>query len=158
MTESTSIVNTAPAAPVAAPPPPIRLTRKRRGDGRGRRAGARADVREIVGCAVPSDRARRSRGSAAGAQLRRRSSRPSRAAKRRATSTPTRSCSTSPRRSARLPICASSSKRQRRRSMPTKWLLRVSVDAPGKTSAPIDLTFGDAIAAHRSVTGSVARE
>ena len=33
----------------------------------------------------------------------------------------------------------------------TKWLLRVSVDAPGKTSAPIDLTFGDAIAAHRAV-------
>jgi hypothetical protein len=38
----------------------------------------------------------------------------------------------------------------------TKWLLRVSVDAPGKTSAPIDLTFGDAIAAHRPLTGSVA--
>jgi hypothetical protein len=36
-----------------------------------------------------------------------------------------------------------------------KWLLRVSVDAPGKTSAPIDLTFGDAIATHRSLTGSV---
>ncbi|MEA2342164.1 MAG: hypothetical protein QOF63_333 [Thermoanaerobaculia bacterium] len=39
---------------------------------------------------------------------------------------------------------------------PNKWLLRVSVDAPGKTSAPIDLTFGDAIAAHRPLTGSVA--
>ena len=38
----------------------------------------------------------------------------------------------------------------------TKWLLRVSVDAPGKTSTPIDLTFGDAIAAHRPLTGSVA--
>jgi hypothetical protein len=38
----------------------------------------------------------------------------------------------------------------------TKWLLRVSVDAPGKTSAPVDLTFGDAIAAHRALTGSVA--
>jgi hypothetical protein len=38
----------------------------------------------------------------------------------------------------------------------TKWLLRVSVDAPGKTSAPIDLTFGDAIATHRPLTGSVA--
>ena len=38
----------------------------------------------------------------------------------------------------------------------TKWLLRVSVDAPGKTSTPIDLTFGDAIAVHRSVIGSVA--
>lgn len=37
----------------------------------------------------------------------------------------------------------------------TKWLLRVSVDAPGKTSTPIDLTFGDAIAVHRSVIGSV---
>jgi hypothetical protein len=39
---------------------------------------------------------------------------------------------------------------------PNKWLLRVSVDAPGKTSAPIDLTFGDAIATHRALTGSVA--
>jgi hypothetical protein len=38
----------------------------------------------------------------------------------------------------------------------TKWLLRVSVDAPGKTSTPIDLTFGDAIAVHRPFTGSVA--
>jgi hypothetical protein len=38
----------------------------------------------------------------------------------------------------------------------TKWLLRVSVDAPGKTSAPIDLTFGDAVAVHRPFTGSVA--
>jgi hypothetical protein len=38
----------------------------------------------------------------------------------------------------------------------TKWLLRVSVDAPGKTSAPVDLTFGDAIASHRTLTGSVA--
>lgn len=38
----------------------------------------------------------------------------------------------------------------------TKWLLRVSVDAPGKTSTPIDLTFGDAVAVHRSVIGSVA--
>jgi hypothetical protein len=39
---------------------------------------------------------------------------------------------------------------------PSKWLLRVSVDAPGKTSTPIDLTFGDAIAAHRTLIGSVA--
>jgi hypothetical protein len=39
---------------------------------------------------------------------------------------------------------------------PNKWLLRVSVDAPGKTSTPIDLTFGDAVAVHRSVIGSVA--
>ena len=38
----------------------------------------------------------------------------------------------------------------------TKWLLRVSVDAPGKTSAPIDLTFRDVIAVHRSLVGSVA--
>ncbi|HEV7571486.1 MAG TPA: hypothetical protein VGQ21_08285 [Thermoanaerobaculia bacterium] len=38
----------------------------------------------------------------------------------------------------------------------TKWLLRVSVDAPGKTSAPIELTFGDAVAVHRPMTGSVA--
>jgi hypothetical protein len=38
----------------------------------------------------------------------------------------------------------------------SKWLLRVSVDAPRKTSAPIDLTFGDAISAHRPLTGSVA--
>lgn len=39
---------------------------------------------------------------------------------------------------------------------PNKYLLRVSVDAPGKTAAPVDLTFRDAIAAHRPVTGSVA--
>lgn len=37
----------------------------------------------------------------------------------------------------------------------TKWLLRVSVDAPGKTSTPIDLTFGDAVTVHRSMIGSV---
>jgi len=39
---------------------------------------------------------------------------------------------------------------------PSKWLLRVSIDAPGKTSAAIDLAFGDAIAAHRVLTGSLA--
>lgn len=38
----------------------------------------------------------------------------------------------------------------------TKWLLRVSVDAPDKTSTTVDLTFGDAVAVHRSVIGSVA--
>jgi hypothetical protein len=38
----------------------------------------------------------------------------------------------------------------------TKWLLRVSVDAPDKTSTRINLTFGDAIAAHRAVIGSVS--
>jgi hypothetical protein len=38
----------------------------------------------------------------------------------------------------------------------SKWLLRVSVDAPGKTSAAIDLSFGDALTAHRQLTGSVA--
>jgi hypothetical protein len=38
----------------------------------------------------------------------------------------------------------------------TKWLLRVSVDAPGTTSARIDLLFGDALAAHRPLTGSIA--
>jgi hypothetical protein len=38
----------------------------------------------------------------------------------------------------------------------TKSLLRVSVDAPGKTSTPIDLAFGDAIAGHRSVIGAIA--
>jgi len=38
----------------------------------------------------------------------------------------------------------------------TKWLLRVSVDAPDKTSTRINLTFGDAIAVHRSVIGSVS--
>ena len=32
----------------------------------------------------------------------------------------------------------------------------IVVDAPGKTSAPVDLTFGDAIAIHRSLVGSVA--
>jgi hypothetical protein len=39
---------------------------------------------------------------------------------------------------------------------PSKWLLRVSVDAPGKTSTPINLTFGDAITVHRTLIGSVA--
>jgi hypothetical protein len=38
----------------------------------------------------------------------------------------------------------------------TKWLLRVSVDAPPSTRAAITLTFGDAISANRAVTGSVA--
>src|SRR5437660_3138933 len=38
----------------------------------------------------------------------------------------------------------------------TKWLLRVSIDAPGKTSTPVDLTFGDAVAVHRSLTGSTS--
>ena len=38
----------------------------------------------------------------------------------------------------------------------SKWLLRVSVDAPGKTSAPIDLSFGEALTAHRQLAGSVA--
>jgi len=38
---------------------------------------------------------------------------------------------------------------------PNKWLLRVSVDAPGKTETAIDLTFGDAVAAHRPLTGSL---
>lgn len=36
----------------------------------------------------------------------------------------------------------------------TKWLLRVSVDAPAKTDTSIDLNFGDAVAVHRAVTGS----
>jgi hypothetical protein len=38
----------------------------------------------------------------------------------------------------------------------TKWLLRVSVDAPPSTRAAITLTFGDAISAHRALTGSIA--
>jgi hypothetical protein len=36
----------------------------------------------------------------------------------------------------------------------TKWILRVSVD--GTAGIPIDLTFGDAVISHRSVTGSPA--
>ena len=38
----------------------------------------------------------------------------------------------------------------------TKWLLRVSVDAPSSTSTEIALTFGDAVAAHRALTGAPA--
>ena len=38
----------------------------------------------------------------------------------------------------------------------TKWLLRVSVDAPYSTSTEIGLTFGDAVAAHRALTGAPA--
>jgi len=36
----------------------------------------------------------------------------------------------------------------------TKWLLRVSVDAPAGTSSTIDLKFGDAIATHHALAGS----
>jgi hypothetical protein len=38
----------------------------------------------------------------------------------------------------------------------TKWLLRVSVDAPGQTGTEIDLKFGDAVASHRAVAGSLS--
>ncbi len=38
----------------------------------------------------------------------------------------------------------------------TKWLLRVSVDAPATTSTAIDLEFGDAIASHHPLAGSPA--
>lgn len=38
----------------------------------------------------------------------------------------------------------------------TKWLLRVSVDAPAANGTPIDLQFGDAIAAHHALAGSLA--
>lgn len=36
----------------------------------------------------------------------------------------------------------------------SKWLLRVSVDAPNATNTEIALTFGDAVAAHRALTGA----
>lgn len=39
---------------------------------------------------------------------------------------------------------------------PTKWLLRVSIDAPASASADIDLVFGEAVAAHHALTGSPA--
>jgi len=39
---------------------------------------------------------------------------------------------------------------------PTKWLLRVSIDAPASSSVDIDLVFGDAVSAHRALTGSPA--
>jgi hypothetical protein len=38
----------------------------------------------------------------------------------------------------------------------TKWLLRVSVDAPAATSSEIALAFGDAVAAYRALTGAPA--
>ena len=38
----------------------------------------------------------------------------------------------------------------------TKWLLRVSVDAPASTRTEITLTFGDAVATHRTVNGPPA--
>jgi hypothetical protein len=38
----------------------------------------------------------------------------------------------------------------------TKWLLRVSVDAPASTSMDIDVTFGGAVAVHRALTGAPA--
>ncbi|MEA2239559.1 MAG: hypothetical protein QOC81_4283 [Thermoanaerobaculia bacterium] len=38
----------------------------------------------------------------------------------------------------------------------TKWLLRVSVDAPPSRNAAITLTFGDAISAQRALSGSAA--
>lgn len=39
---------------------------------------------------------------------------------------------------------------------PTKWLLRVSVDAPASSSADVDLVFGDAVSSHHALTGSPA--
>ena len=39
---------------------------------------------------------------------------------------------------------------------PTKWLLRVSVDAPPSTTTEIAVTFGEAVAAHRALTGAPA--
>jgi len=38
----------------------------------------------------------------------------------------------------------------------TKWLLRVSVDAPSANGTPIDLDFGDAVAFHHALAGSPA--
>jgi hypothetical protein len=38
----------------------------------------------------------------------------------------------------------------------TKWLLRVSVDAPNLTNTEIALTFGEAVATHRALTGAPA--
>jgi hypothetical protein len=38
----------------------------------------------------------------------------------------------------------------------TKWLLRVSVDAPDQSGMTIDLVFGDAVASHHALTGSPA--
>ena len=38
----------------------------------------------------------------------------------------------------------------------TKWLLRVSVDAPSGNGTPIDLDFGDAVASHHALAGSPA--
>jgi hypothetical protein len=39
---------------------------------------------------------------------------------------------------------------------PTKWLLRVSIDAPASAWVDIDLVFGDAVASHHALTGSPA--
>jgi hypothetical protein len=38
----------------------------------------------------------------------------------------------------------------------TKWLLRVSVDAPAPAGTSIDLTFGDPVALHRPLAGSLS--
>jgi len=38
----------------------------------------------------------------------------------------------------------------------SKWLLRVSVDAPATNATSIDLEFGEAVAAHHALTGSPA--
>ena len=38
----------------------------------------------------------------------------------------------------------------------TKWLLRVSVAAPAQSGTAIDLTFGDPVASHRPLAGSLA--
>jgi hypothetical protein len=38
----------------------------------------------------------------------------------------------------------------------TKWLLRVSVDAPDQSGTTVDLAFGDAVASHHALTGSPA--
>jgi hypothetical protein len=39
---------------------------------------------------------------------------------------------------------------------PTKWLLRVSVDAPASSWVNAELVFGEAVAAHHALTGSPA--
>ncbi|MGH9420526.1 MAG: hypothetical protein ACRD3J_11165 [Thermoanaerobaculia bacterium] len=39
---------------------------------------------------------------------------------------------------------------------PTKWLLRVSIDAPASSWTDVDLVFGEAVASHHPLTGSPA--
>jgi hypothetical protein len=149
MTESTSVVNTAPAPVPAPPPPPVaeapvmtveggapvlgRTVAKSSAASQPRDAAAPPSVRNFYAIQQAISRGETPRASDAYAFVQH-------------FAAPERTPA-----DLRVELEASAAPLDS-----TKWLLRVSVDAPGKTSTPVDLTFGDAVAAHRPVIGSVA--